>query len=80
MHFWHSGDSDKLASPVYFVYARRRIIHQNPESTGATLPIALSPKSATKVSVFLFRLRSTLKLAGIAPAPSLNRSTIFSEL
>jgi hypothetical protein len=29
------------------------MIHQNPESTGATLPIALSPKSAIRVSVFL---------------------------
>jgi hypothetical protein len=34
------------------------------------------PKSATNVSVFLFLLRSTLKLAGIAPAPRFNRSTI----
>ena len=81
MHLWHSGDSDKLASPVRFVYARRRMIHQNPESTGATLPIALSPKSATSVSVSpLFGFRSTLKLAGIAPAPSLNWSTFLSEL
>jgi len=32
------------------------MIHQNPQSTGATLPIALSLKSATKVSVFVFLL------------------------
>ena len=50
MHLWHSGDSDKLASPVRFVYARRRMIHQNPESAGATRPMALSPKSAARVS------------------------------
>jgi hypothetical protein len=48
---WQSGISARLWSPVDFTYARRRIIHQNPESTGATLPMALSPKSAIMVSV-----------------------------
>ncbi len=51
MPLWQSGLSARLWSPVDFTYARRRMIHQNPESTGATLPIALSPKSAIIVSV-----------------------------
>jgi len=51
MPLWQSAISAKLWSPVDFVYARRRMIHQNPESTGATRPIALSPKSAIIVSV-----------------------------
>lgn len=77
--FWHSGVSARDRSPVDFVYARSRMIHQNPESTGATLPIALSPKSAAMVSVFLTGSWRTLKLAGIAPSPSLNLSILFSH-
>ena len=77
--FWHSGSSARVESPVDFVYARSSIIHQNPESTGATLPIALSPKSAIKVSEFLTGSWSTLKLAGITPSPSWKRSTFFSQ-
>jgi hypothetical protein len=77
--FWHSGVSDSVKSPVAFVYARRSMIHQNPESTGATLPMALSPKSACRVSTPFFASCSTLKLAGMAPSPSLNRSTFFSQ-
>lgn len=68
--FWHSGNSANEVSPVDFVYARSKIIHQNPESTGATLPIALSPKSAINVSLFLTGSWSTLKLAGITPSPN----------
>lgn len=79
MPFWHSGDSARVWSPVDFVYARRRIIHQKPESTGATLPIALSPKSAIMVSVLRTGSCRTLKLAGIAPSPSLNLSILFSQ-
>ena len=77
--FWHSDVSARVKSPVDFVYARSRIIHQNQESTGATLPIALSPKSATIVSILRTGSWSTLKLAGIAPSPSLNLSTLFSH-
>ncbi|GER55253.1 ribosome-recycling factor [Striga asiatica] len=77
--FWHSGISAKEVSPVDFVYALSKIIHQNPESTGATLPIALSPKSATNVSVFLTGSCNTLKLAGITPSPNWNRSIFFSH-
>ncbi|BAS79161.1 Os02g0550650, partial [Oryza sativa Japonica Group] len=77
--FWHSGVSASVRSPVDLVYARRSMIHQNPESTGATLPMALSPKSACRVSTPFLESWSTLKLAGMAPSPSLNRSTFFSQ-
>lgn len=76
---WHSGNSAKEVSPVDFVYARRRIIHQKPESTGATLPIAHSPKSAIMVSKFLTGSWRTLKLAGMTPAPKVKLSTFFSH-
>ncbi|KAF7810810.1 hypothetical protein G2W53_031786 [Senna tora] len=71
--------SAKEVSPVDFVYARSSIIHQNPESTGATLPIALSPKSAIRVSYFLIGSWNTLKLAGITPSPRWNLSIFFSH-
>lgn len=77
--FWQSGVSARDKSPVDFVYARSRIIHQNPESTGATLPMALSPKSAIIVSDLRTGSWRTLKLAGIAPSPSLNLSIRFSH-
>ena len=76
---WHSGISANDKSPVDFVYARSNIIHQNPESTGATLPIALSPKSAISVSLFLTGSLNTLKLAGITPSPILKQSIFFSH-
>lgn len=55
------------------------MIHQNPESTGATRPMALSPKSATSLSTPRLGSLSTLKLAGMAPSPSLKRSIRFSH-
>jgi len=77
--FWHSGCSASEESPVDFVYARSSMIHQNPESTGATLPIALSPKSAIRVSWFLTGSWYTLKLAGITPSARWNLSIFFSH-
>ncbi|BAS71919.1 Os01g0332150 [Oryza sativa Japonica Group] len=64
-------------SPVILQYALSKIIHQNlPESTGATRPIADSPKSGSKTSsnASLLSSRGTaliLKLAGIKPCPGL---------
>uniref|UniRef100_A0A2P2N374 Uncharacterized protein n=1 Tax=Rhizophora mucronata TaxID=61149 RepID=A0A2P2N374_RHIMU len=50
------------------------MIHQRPESTGATRPIADSPKSGSRTSSDVFSSRDTvltLKLAGINPCPGL---------
>lgn len=74
-----SGRSDREKSLVHFVYDLSNIIHQNPESTGATLPIALPPKSAINVSFLRCVSYKTLKLAGITPSPRVKLSILFSQ-
>jgi hypothetical protein len=87
---WQSGISARLWSPVDFTYARRRIIHQNPESTGATLPMALSPKSAIMVSVLrtgswstwqdhIEKFRTFVVILRVSPGPNAIWCDIFLQ-
>uniref|UniRef100_A0A0A9DBZ3 Uncharacterized protein n=1 Tax=Arundo donax TaxID=35708 RepID=A0A0A9DBZ3_ARUDO len=69
---WTSILSCTDRSPEHFPYALSNIIHHRPESTGATRPIAASPKSGSKTSSVASSSPSsgivrTLKLAGIKP-------------